>query len=109
MKNYKFYKKFDKWYIHLPDWEGDIADLEMVCGADIMLDIMSEMGVSIVLTISEASFAGSDVLIKKLEDSYGSTYTLAYYKGIELNMEVWLCNVTKFVFGYFPDKIYISK
>jgi len=30
------------------------------------------------------------------------------YKGIEYDPELWLCDVTKFVFGNFPKNIYIS-
>ena len=41
MKNLKFKKEEDnKWYIDLTEWTGDKADLEMVAGADILLDIL---------------------------------------------------------------------
>lgn len=32
---------------------------------------------------------------------------LESYKGIQINLEMWLCDVTKFVFGDFPKSIYI--
>jgi hypothetical protein len=40
MKTFKFEKEKDnRWYIILPEWTGEKEELEMVCGADSMLDI----------------------------------------------------------------------
>ena len=33
----KFYKEEGKWYIDIP-WDGDKSELEMVMGADVLLD-----------------------------------------------------------------------
>jgi hypothetical protein len=38
----------------------------------------------------------------------GAFYKLENYKGIEIGLEMWLCDVTKFVFGKFPKIIYFA-
>jgi hypothetical protein len=45
-------------------------------------------------------------------DSQGCPSTGAFYlaktvSNIEYNLSVWLCDVTKYVFGSFPEFIYI--
>lgn len=111
-KNIRFYKDPDnRWYADLPDWTGSKAELQMVMGADTMLDMIAE-GYDTVLAHFDLDFyEGSDVLVLKEihpEDFSGATYILKTYRGIELNLEMWLCDVTKFVFGYFPKNIYFN-
>ena len=51
-----FVKEEDnRWYIDLPNWEGDKADLEMVMGADTLLEYISNNGdyVSIKISLDE--------------------------------------------------------
>ena len=111
-KDLNFYKDPDnKWYVDLPDWKGSKADLQMVMGADTMLDIMSEGNNSISIHFDLNLYEGADQLICKevhSADFSGATYILKTYRGIELNLEMWLCDVTKFVFGYFPKIIYFN-
>lgn len=106
-KNYKFYKETDgRWYIDLPEWEGTKDELEMVAGADTMLDYMTQGDNEIYLSFSDEKFDGYEYeLILKEEIYDGGTYDLIN-KNIEF--EVWLCEVTKFVFGYLPKNIYIK-
>ena len=37
----------NKWYVVLPEWEGDKEELEMVLGADELLDRLSSYGDSV--------------------------------------------------------------
>jgi hypothetical protein len=37
----------------------------------------------------------------------GAQYYLEEYIGLTINLRVWLCDVTKFVFGDFPKDIWI--
>jgi hypothetical protein len=108
----KFYKESDnRWYVDLPEWEGSKADLELVSGADTMLEYMSEGENHVWLILSEENFEGSDKLefIRlATEVENGAFYKLEKYKGIEINLEMWLCDVTKFVFGDFPKIIHLS-
>ena len=112
MRNFKFYKEeTGRWYVDLPEWEGSKADLELVSGADTMLEYMSEGENHVWLILSEENFEGSDKLefIRlATEVENGAFYKLEKYKGIEINLEMWLCDVTKFVFGDFPKIIHLS-
>ena len=106
MKKYTFTKDADgSWYIVLPEWPGDRSDLQMVCGADDMLDIFDQ-GYGIVnLTLSTEKFDGSMKLMLTDTDGNSGTYN---FDDMGINMDIWLCPVTKFVFGYIPDIIYFK-
>jgi hypothetical protein len=104
MKNFKFELENDKWYVILPEWEGSKDELEMVCGADTMLDIVAQGETSVYLTISEKPFENYTFTLLYKEDlAEGGLYLLTS----ELHeFEVWLCHVTKFVYGYLPKILY---
>ena len=98
---YRFYKtEENRWYIDIPDWKGSIADLEMVAGADTMLDELSVHGDEITLELSTED-KGIDYSILEFQKMTpgGADYTWG-------NKKVWLCDVTVFVFGGFPGRIY---
>ena len=41
MREFKFYKDPEhRWYVDLPEWEGEKDNLEMVLGADSFLEIL---------------------------------------------------------------------
>lgn len=130
-KNYKFYKEEDgRWYVDIPEWDGSKEDLEMVCGADIMLEIMAQGSDIVFLALSDEPFKPSP-LVRKLDNGEvefdmmsqpkyseiikikdtpeigGANYTFTEWNGIEYNLEIWLCGVTEWVFGYLPDTIYV--
>lgn len=108
LKILSFYKeKTHKWYINLPEWTGSKEDLEMVMGADNMLDYLAQGEDTVVIYVSlEPSFNYEYELTLDREDEYGAYY---YVNGNNLDMEIWLCPVTKFVFGNYPNKIYFIK
>lgn len=112
MKRLKFIKEADnRWYVVLPEWQGSKADLEMVAGADTMLEYMAEGNGFVFLYLSETMFAGADELkfICLAEElGNGAYYKMEYYRGVGLNLDIWLCDVTKFVFGKFPSVIHVS-
>ena len=99
-----------RWFVDLPDWKGDKDDLEMVMGADTMLDYMCEGEPMVVLILSTEKVECSKLRSPKYELNFkgeiydGATYLLS---GMNLEMEVWLCHVTKHVFGNFPHIIYV--
>lgn len=112
MRKLKFYKEIDnRWYVELPEWEGSKADLEMVAGADTMLEYMTEGESEVYIYLSVDKFEGSDKLefIRlATEIENGDFYKMNTYRGIELGLELWLCDITLFVFSEFPKTIYIS-
>lgn len=114
LQTYKFIKEdTGKWYIDLPNWEGTKAELEMVEGADTMLDYVGKGTSPVELILAEQPFEGGNVL--KLIHDYskeiggGGIYLLANYEGEILNQEMWLCEVTEWVFGKLPPFIYFKK
>jgi len=111
----KFDKEIDGWFVNLPEWKGSRSDLQMVCGADTWLDIMCQGEWHVWLTVSDEPFVGSNELKLVELNSFngetvdsGASYKLENYIGIPYDLEMWLCDVTKFVFGDFPKKIYFA-
>jgi len=101
-----------RWYIDLPEWKGNKAELEMVEGADTMLEYVGNGAPEVSLALSELPFEDANVL--RLIHDYskqtggGGIYFLADYNGEILNQEMWLCEVTEWVFGKMPEEIYFK-
>ena len=116
MRNFKFYKEESgRWYVDLPEWTGHKEELEMVMGADSFLEILSQGESESYVTLSDKEFDGAERLeltnlgrIEGIELGSGAWYSLKEYMGIPYDMEMWLCDVTKFVFGDFPKVIYFK-
>lgn len=110
---FRFYKnEADKWYIDLPEWEGSLSELQMVEGADTMLDIVSNYTRECYLDISDAWFEGSDLieLTENMRESIGGgMYVMRTHKGEPIEHPMWLCEVTVHVFDKLPEQIYIRK
>lgn len=112
----KFEKEGLDWFAVIPEWDGPKADLQMVCGADTWLDILCQGEWDVWLTISDEPFEGAEELQLLSEGQYedvevgsGASYRLNHYMGgIRYDLKIWLCDVTKFVFGYFPKIIYFK-
>lgn len=112
--------KFNKessgnWYANIPEWTGSKDDLQMVLGADTLLDIIAQDENDVVVYFSTEPFEGSNVMslftygiIGNLGFG-GGTYRMHQYMGIEYKLDLWLCDVTNFVFGYMPDMIFFKK
>jgi hypothetical protein len=108
-----------EWYVNLPSYKGDKADLQMVAGADTLLDLLADEKDIIYLKVSNKRFKKSlATLIKsdKISES-GAFYTVENMK-LSLFMkviwtpdptEIWLCDVLAYVFKSFPKKIYFKK
>ena len=115
MKTYKFYKDELGWFVDLPEWEGEKWELEMVMGADTFLDILSQGDDVVYVTMSTEYFEDSNVLqfteLGKLEGPElgdGAWYFLNEYREIDYSLKIWLCHVTTFVFGEYPNRIYFK-
>jgi len=104
MQQFTFFKVANKWLVDLPTWTGNLDDLQMVAGVDTFLDEMAHGNSVVTIELSTSPIDKAQyVLIKQVEDSIGGTY-----RANNISYSIWLCNVTKFVFGYHPDTIYIS-
>lgn len=114
-KDFKFNKtEFGQWYIDLPEWTGSMDELQMVLGADNMLDIIAQGSDTVTLYLSIEPFEGANILtwledgIPGYENMGGAIYRLHQYNGIVFDTDMWLCDVTKFVFGEIPKLIYFK-
>ena len=112
-KRLKFIKLAGKLFVHLPNYPGHYSELEMVLGADVMCDMIDtfETG-SIAVTVSDEPFDSIFSTREYILDFVNSTTSNgeqdgANYRMREYKLDVWLCNVTKYVFGEFPATIYI--
>lgn len=111
----KFVKETNgDWFIDLPEWPGDRSALQMVLGADTLLDIMAQGHNEILVHFSSEGFPGANVMSwlqnghPSYEESGGAMYNVEEYQGINYNFDLWLCDVTIFVFNEFPPHIYFS-
>ncbi|MCR6639857.1 MAG: hypothetical protein NVV82_12980 [Sporocytophaga sp.] len=115
MRIFRFYKTGMEWFVDLPEFieqGGSIGDLQMVDGADKMLDIMSDNTNEVHLLISKEKFESADLLeLTEKCDPYigGGYYFLKNYEGREINKSMWLCQVTEFVFNDIPEQIFIRR
>lgn len=110
---FKFNQEVDdfdvwRWYVELPEWKGSKADLEMVSGADVMLEYLSKGGKSVEVEISERPSQDADIILIAVDEegNYIATDLHDYYFKTVLN--VWLCEVTLFVYGYYPTQLYLK-
>lgn len=97
----------NNWYADIARWPGSHAQLQMVAGADDFLDAVNadhNLGGYVTLEVSANSFEGSDHLVKTDQSNYGATYSIP--SGAYGRQRLWLCNVSRWVFGHHPDKIY---
>lgn len=109
-----FVKLAGRWFVHLPDYPGSPEDLEMVCDADSFCQQLDKHNTGFVtvyvgtepkvsqFTTQEYVFT-FDVYSEWSGEIDGATYHLES----DPDFEIWLCNVTKYVFGEFPKTIYI--
>lgn len=96
-----FVKLTDKWFADIINWNGSVTDLEMVNGADIFLEKISNGQRYISLEVSD----------EELTDAYHFSYFNFDGEGTEYVCEqngdmIWLCPVTVSVFDKFPQNIW---
>ena len=112
-KKLNFIKLAGKWFVHLPDYPGHYSELEMVLGADVMCDMIDKFDTGhITVTIStepkESNFTTKEYVLDFVNSTVSNgEQDGANYRLREWKLDVWLCNVTKYVFGEFPATIYV--
>lgn len=106
----RFYKEINnRWYADVPTWEGDRSDLEMVCGADEMLNILAQGESDVFTELSYDTYELKSIHPKVILTKWDEVgvYKVRFYPiNMSLDM-IWLCEVTVFVFGYYPEIIKI--
>lgn len=116
MKRFLFIRTNGEWYIDLPEYlllGGKQEDLQMVAGADEVLDKYAENAATVSLFIDIKPFETADHLellsYEPLELENGAYYRLNSLNGRKSDQTVWLCQVILFVFDEIPKDIYILK
>lgn len=106
-----FGSRKDRWYIDLPEWLGPRANLEMVMGADVMLDVLSSGQERVNVTFSNYASAEFEAELKLTHLSNGDyTVTDLTNSYTTVPEQIWLCGVTQFVFqSDYPQEIYLKK
>jgi hypothetical protein len=102
-----FYKENNKWWADLPKWveEGnDKSDLEMVAGSDAWLDVISLGDNQIKLEIDTNEIDNFTTKLFYVGDA--PTHVEGTYLVYPNNHYIWLCHVTKWLFGNYPQAIY---
>lgn len=107
---FDFYRENNgRWYIDFPEFinggYGSKANLQMVAGADKMLEGLAPNG-KVTLTFSNRITENYKFCLKRIfADPWGATYVINRFPF----KRVWLCNVSKFIFqGSHPKLIYVS-
>jgi len=131
-----FYKEEGMWFIDLPEFIesglGSKSNLLMIDGADILLDLFlgnkpnqSNDGSKITLRLDSKKIEEFDCKIDLLDfgkdqnklDLYnhapvdrGAYYFADKLFGKRIDLKIWLCPVTEYVFkGTYPNEIYIKR
>ena len=128
MSKHNFNKIKNRWYIDLPLWLGPSSSLEMIWGADDLLNRISDGSNKVTLELSTRKFKGYDDVLDRvakmteLTDEDGSNAGYGRFDGavyevrnkhiknkIVTENNLWLCGVTLFVFLRYPKHIYFKK
>ena len=104
-----FVKQGNEWYADIPNWPLDPAHLQMVAGADNLLDEMANGLKRITIKISQYKkcpiILDDDIALLSIvsKSNFAGTYEVeeCNYK----TQNVWLCPVINFVFGRVPNYI----
>lgn len=118
MRTYRFYKDEFGWFIDLKWFPFNRAHLAMVCGADEMLDKLSNNGTKVKLQVSTKpikvnNLTNFNCLIREtvLGLFYGAIYSPTNIKlenKIFKENQLYLCAVTLLLFGRYPKKLYFN-
>lgn len=106
MQTLTFVKLSNKWFVDIP-YDGPVEDLQMVNGSDQFLDNLAKYNptVRVKVTVSTEELPKYDYCFVISDiDSGGATYV---EKAKKAN-NIWICNVTKLIFGEFPRNLYIT-
>lgn len=110
MKTLHFEKEKGGWFIVLPEWTGSKADLAMVAGADKLLDVLALGANKVSLKVAQAPIDDFYRLTLKEYTPKEGGAIYKTYGNKDFPKEIWLCDVTKFVFaGYMPTELYFRR
>ncbi len=101
----------DRWFVDFPNWPLSYDNLEMVAGADDLLDILNDGSEHVKLIVSTKEMERCIVLNKeKSALTKGAFYTIeTRLRDWNPKKKLWLCPVTLTVLGCYPQKLYFKR
>lgn len=106
------------WYVDYPNWPFDHSHLQMVRGADKLCELLSYDGkhtkVSVIpsneFKVPQSHDLNERFALIKTESSLteGATYQVQINQFKRLGAFIWLCPVTLFVLGEYPEYLYVK-
>lgn len=120
MMTLRFYKDEEGWFIDLPNYlnvGGSKAELKMVLGADTFLDWLTPLGdteISLQISTNVKEIRARDEVFhdRKGWDWLQRADFIPVSEGKYYNVGpkyMWLCPVTIYVFGEYPNIIYFKR
>ncbi|MCQ2145904.1 MAG: hypothetical protein MJZ16_00130 [Bacteroidales bacterium] len=100
-----------RWFISWLNWLIPENNREMVCGTEDMLERIS--GSANMFTLRTGAKFPKIILRLKYKINFGGWYSVEVLdeftkNNLKMPKEVWICNVTRFVFGHMPKEIRIT-
>ena len=99
-----FVKLSERWFVDIP-WDGDVADLQIVVGANLLLDSLCNGNLRISIEVSTDPIKDYIYLNKISEDEFGATY---WINTPNFSGEIWLSPVTLAIFPDYPKDLYMK-
>ena len=102
------------WYVDYPDWPFDHHNLMMVEGADDLCELLSYDGthtkIKVCVNIASDRMPKGWFRIAKEDSSItgGAHYQVDLVAANTFGAYIWLCPVTLFVLGQYPDYMWIK-
>ena len=102
------------WYVDYPNWPFDHHNLMMVCNADKLCDIPSYDGTHTKLKVrvkaGSNEMSKDSIQLSKLNSSItgGADYHVELDAANSFGGNIWLCPVTLFVLGQYPDNMWVT-
>lgn len=115
MSTHTFTKENGAWHIDCPRFLqqiGNEADFTLLQGAKRILDFIAKGATKMTITMDTQPLEKAGILqLVELGDASkgGGYYQVLNNEGKLLKRKLWLCDVTLFVFGDIPERIYIRR
>lgn len=101
----RFIRLSERWFLDIL-WEGSVDDLEMVGNTNLLLSAYANNKLIVDTVVSTEPIDNFDIELTKSEvHIYGASYSAISDK---YSGEVWICDVTRTIFGEFPKKFYVK-
>ena len=101
----RFIRLSERWFIDIM-WEGSVDDLEMVGNANTLLTTYNSNGLIMETEVSTIEIEDYDIhLTLNNIENHGAVYQVHSER---FNGDIWLCNVTQYVFGDYPRHLFVK-